>query len=170
MTRETCTDVSGVGHTVTMAQLLMRFAGDSPRFEVQSNLAGRKPLGFENPDDGVFVPRLGTQDLVRFGAFAEAVGLHVEKFHVADISLTRVSPDLEEAVSEELLSALREKGAGEALRLLNADLDYYIIIGLKILDRQLRAATLWRHGVFAAEGEDQVLELLSRAWLELGLS
>lgn len=169
-TAETGSDVARMGHTRRMAQLVMHVEGGSPRFEVQPNTEGRNPLGFEDPDQGAFVPRLGAQDLVRFGAFAETIGLRVEAFHVADYSLSRLTSEDERQVSDEILSALRKQGAKEALRLLDADLDHYVVIGLKIIDRELRAATLWRHGVFATEGHDQVLQLLSRAWGELNLS
>ena len=155
---------------VMLSQLVLAYADGRPRLTEKRRDISASWTEYERPEVGVFVPRLGSQDLVRFAAFASAVGVAVEGFEIADSKVRRLDAELERSLSDELVATLREAGQSAALRELDGDFRDYTVVGVKLVDRELRAVTLRRRGVVDGEEHSAVIALLADAWDELKLS
>ncbi|MFF7684128.1 hypothetical protein ACFZA2_15375 [Microbacterium sp. NPDC007973] len=153
-----------------LSQLVVAYDDGRPRVIEEHRESAGSWADFERPAAGRFVPRLGSQDLIRFATFAIAVGLRVERFELADATLRRLDDDLEAFFSTQLVRMLYEQGQTVTLNALDVEFQDLVVTGVKLVDQRLRAATLRRRGVVDGEPDFAIVDLLSAAWEKLHLS
>lgn len=151
-------------------QLVMNVTGGDPAFSLQGNPNNISPLKFERPNDGVYVPRLGSPDIVRLANFASSKGYRLENFKFATANAKRIDSATEKDLSKQLISTLKARGLRGALDLLDTDLQDYIVLGVKLVDPKMNAATIQRHGVVEKETGSSIIDLLAKAWTPLRLA
>lgn len=151
-------------------QLVMNVTGGAPTFSLQGNPNNISPLKFERPKEGLYVPRLGSPDIVRFADFARTKGYNLESFKFATSNAKRIDSETEKDLSKQLINALKDRGLGDALELLDTDLQDYIVLGVKLVDPKMNAATIQRHGVVEKETGSSIIDLLAKAWNPLRLA
>lgn len=149
--------------------VLFRHEGASV-LNVHQNTGNHSPFSFANPEKGWTVPRLGSQDLVRFAYEASKYGLQIVRFRFGDSRATRLDSSEEGNFSEQLLSSLDKSGIREALDLLETDLRDYTVIGVELFDHDHDKTVLSRYGVIDGTRSDVIIDLLNELWDPLVLA
>lgn len=151
-------------------QLVLSHKQRTSVLDAHQNTGNYSPFNFANSKKGWTVPRLGSQDLVRFAHAASKRDLQIIRFRFGDSRATRLSSEEEGNLSEQLLSALGEFGIGEALNLLETDLRDYTVIGVEFRDPHHDKSILSRHGALSGDDTQVVVDLLNKLWDQLVLA
>lgn len=155
-----------------LTQVVVHFmASAEPELMILENPSGVASISFQEAQDDYYVPRLGTQDLLKLAHYAAHHGWEIDKLELQD-SVTAASLDEqdEERISE---SILRHLGSESLTRLIEYFIDRFPtvnVIGVEFVREDHRAVTLRRNGVAIAEDGVSPLEVLSPAWHQLQLA
>ena len=129
-----------------------------------------------NPVPAVRTPpgselRLGSQDLVRFAAYAFVNQLHVESFQLADPFLMPLNPDDEGEISDDLVEKLQKYGGDEVEAALQDEYEDIYVVGVILISPSSgRRISVRRRGFVDTSITHEAERLLASAWKELQLS
>jgi hypothetical protein len=151
-------------NSVVSQVVMLREPSGSLRFSSVDNPGNKRPTAFENRDAGVFIPRLGSQDLLDIALWASRTGYHVDLIDFADDSMNRLDETVNEEVSARVMQVLLEQGTDAALDLLDAEFSGHSVIGVHLTDGELDSIMVGRSGVVWADDDVSVVEFFSRAW------
>lgn len=153
------------------SQLVVDLKGDVPQFRLEANRSGRPPADFQRPNDKLFVPHFGSQDLVRLADYLVASQKYkIESFRIAYPDYHRLDPEHESQLSTELLSFYRTGGVRSLLKQLDGDYSGYVVLGVKLIDPNLSALLVQRNGILKVEKGIDFTAIMDDAWMELELS
>ncbi|WP_160073389.1 hypothetical protein [Pseudoclavibacter sp. 8L] len=114
---------------------------------------------------------LGSQDLIRFAAYATTHGANVTSFMLADPYLAPIDPDEEGAVSDEMVRILREYGGSELVAAMGDEFEGMYVVGVDLISPTDGLHLSLRRRGFVETSVVQAAEvLLADAWRELHLS
>lgn len=114
---------------------------------------------------------LGSQDLVRFGAYASGNGWMLASFELADSLLDPVEDRTQEKACAEMLYLFDTYGEAELHAAMQDEFDDLYVVGVEVV-QELTGATvkLKRRGLVETTAVPEAEALISVAWRELRLS
>ncbi|MFJ3490693.1 hypothetical protein [Leifsonia aquatica] len=145
-------------------QMVMRLGTTDPVIALEDNPLDKSPIDFQDLEKGRRVPRLGSQDILRIAEYALSIGWRVERFQIADRTLTPVQGREESKASKALLRWLAEAGAAAAATYFTTEWPSYFVTGVQIAAPDHRILQLRRQGVVWVPESWETEAFLSGAW------
>lgn len=150
-----------------LSQLVVRLVDHSLHLEPRN--PGDDPVGFDRPESGQSVPRLGSRDLIRLAVFAVDHGYFLDAVIVRDRTMAPLPAELEDEVSDRLVETLRT-GAALADDALSGDRGPYTVVEIELATTDMETIRVGRLGTVESVSEDATSELMEPAWTQLHLS
>lgn len=141
-----------------------------PEFETIAKVGNTPPLAYEDEENDVFVPRLGSDDLLYIADFAQQEGFEVDRLIVTDRSGSRFASDVEDEISDHLLAALRGSGPKYTSALLATQYSGLTLVAVDLTSPDMHSLLLRRLGVVETDSVSTVNALLEAAWHRLRFS
>ncbi|MBH0129350.1 hypothetical protein [Salinibacterium sp. NK8237] len=146
--------------------IVRRRRSEEPVFEAISNEGSAPPLSFENSASGIYVPRLGSDDLIYIAAFAKSVGYLVDEFAVVGRHGAPLEERAAELVSASLIGNLAS-GANYAATIFSREYPGHFVAGLVLTSPDMHSLTVRRLGVIESDLPSLATDFLSSAWKQL---
>lgn len=143
--------------------IVHKHRSDQPVFEAVSNSKSVPPLSFEDLAHDVYVPRLGSDDLLHIAAFAASTGFYVDGFNILGRHGSPLDEDQLERVSAELLANLAS-GANYAATVFSRNYPGHFVAGLVLTSSDMHSLVLRRLGVVETDLPSLATAFLAAAW------
>lgn len=143
---------------------------DDRSIHVVANDGDRDPEDFDRPDEGVMVPRLGTQAMLALAAYANQLGYTLMHVGLLDRSMTPLDPDEEERVEDVLVETLRTGDVQQARSLLSGVRGPLTAISLELVSALNEQVHLGWLGDVRSDSDAPIRDLLVPAWNTLHLA
>jgi hypothetical protein len=127
-----------------LRQLVVDLSDSSVHQEPRSSTDD--PVTFDKPDQGQVVPRLGSKDLLRLAAFALRSDYFVDSITVRDRSMSPLSLEEEERVSDRLVEQLSDAGPDLPRNALSGEHGPYTIVEIELLSQHAETIRIGRLG------------------------
>ena len=151
--------------TMSPQQLVLRDRSDGGMdLEAVDNPANMRPINFEEPDKGVHIPHLGSQDLLRLASALSSEGYRVQDIDLRDSFFQEVDEDEEvEALENEAIGLLRQGKDAEASSLFRKSQKRLFIVGVELREpKGPRRVKIARDGVLFIRSVSSVRTDLSQ--------
>lgn len=114
--------------------------------------------------------QLGSQDLIRFAAYAAAHEFKVVSFMISDSYLVPLSEEEQNEVSDSLVDLLNLYGGNEVQNAMQDEFDGLYVVGVNLIDLSNgMRISVRRRGFIQTSIIKEAEKLLSSAWQELEL-
>lgn len=149
------------------AQLLIHT--DNHELETRANPDDQPSFAFEDSRNHVFVPRLGSEDLVALAFLGRANDLSVRGLTLCDHRLQLLDDDTQTRYSAELLTELKAGNAKQLTAILNTDLRGIYVCGVDFYSPTAKAFTIRTNGSVTARNLTAVRTFLTKAFRGMGI-
>lgn len=143
----------------------------NPNIDFLENPRSKPSISFQKSLEDVYIPRLGSQDLVRVAAFAILQGWEVDRFELEDdVTENALEGSASDQISEELIDHLVHDSWTRVVEDLIERFPTFSIVGVELVRQDDLALTLRRNGVVDVEEGISPVELISSAWRQLKIA
>ena len=135
-----------------------------PVFETIATDGQTRPLEFEDVDEGVRVPRFGSDDLLYIADYAAAAGYLLDGFFLAGRHGSTLDEHEQAEISAGILEHLHSSDARFAAATLAKDFPGYYVTGVRLTTPEMHTVILRRLGVVETDDPSAVVSFLAAAW------
>lgn len=150
------------GHVVSQV-VVHKMRSSEPVFEALSNGSAVPPLSFEDTTNDVYVPRLGSDDLLYIAAFALSSGYLLDGIYVVGRHGAPLEEEQLERASAELVENLRS-GAAYAATIFARNYPGHFVAGIVLTSPEMHTLILRRLGVVETDSPSLATDFLTSAW------
>lgn len=151
------------------SQLLIREQNTrNMRLEIVENTTGVSPLAFQANEEGITVPKLGSEDIVSFAHEAVTQGFDLGGFEFLGRSGEILTSHENETYSTFLCGVLHTTGSpADALDLFEVTHEGVRVAAVSLFDSEANMFRIRRLGVFEADNQASAVLQVQRIWNEL---
>lgn len=153
------------GHMVSQV-IAHRRKSNEPVFEAISNRDSAPPLSFEDSTSDIYVPRLGSDDLLHIAAFAISSGYFLDGIVVLGRHGAPLDDEQQEHVSSETIENL-STGATYAATIFARNYPGHFVSGLILTSPDMHSLTVRRLGVVESDLPNLPSDFLTSAWKQV---
>ena len=130
-----------------VSQLRVHHMDSNPTVDIAPNRDSAPPITFEDLDEDVRIPRLGSRNLIVLAEYLQRSGFRVDGFQLADAYMSAVGGLNAKQASKALSKALKKHGASRVRDLLATDWRPLVVTGIDFTTPTLDTLTIRRNGV-----------------------